>query len=412
MRKLIALSMLVYSPQPAIPQTMAASPVPKIICYAQFGYSAGTAFRIGPTTLLSVNHVTKASRCYIEGEPIHVTYASAKTDFSMLSDSRKGNWLRVDCGGFVRGRTYVAVGHARAMDQLLRVEMTATGIVKDGIAVLSGVLEAQPGQSGGPIIDEETGAVVGTVNAADWANGLSFSVDYYHVKIGNAINTFGGSEANIVNTCYNVVKNVSDPFCQAIHRNTSTGALSGPIQFGVSEQLANIAVIKTSGIDVTAGYQGHAGNLTYGLSFAGTYVRAYDVQSDPTSSFYKCAGRFSSQCNSNPIPHWKHDAELTLGVGDVSLLTRWRYIGAVKDDSPQDAGLAVSRIKAFNYFDETASVDIGKRMTLRLGIQNLFDKKPPIVGDTIGIDYTSGSTFPNVYDVLGRTFFTSVSVKF
>jgi len=56
-------------------------------------------------------------------------------------------------------------------------------------------------------------------------------------------------------------------------------------------------------------------------------------------------------------------------------------------------------------------VDIGKRMTLRLGIQNLFDKKSPIVGDTIGIDYTAGSTFPNVYDVLGRTFFTSVSLK-
>ena len=241
--------------------------------------------------------------------------------------------------------------------------------------------------------------------------GLSFSVDYYHVKIGNAINTFGGSEANIVNTCYNVVQNASDPFCQAIHRNTSTGALSGPIQFGVSEQLANIAVIRTDGIDVTAGYQGHAGKLTYGLSFAGTYVRAYDVQSDPTSPFYKCAGRFSSQCNLNPIPHWKHDAELTLGVGSASLLTRWRYIGAVKDDSEQDAGLAVSRIKAFNYFDETASVDIGRRMTLRLGVQNLFDKKPPIVGDTIGIDYTAGSTFPNVYDVLGRTFFTSISLK-
>ena len=264
---------------------------------------------------------------------------------------------------------------------------------------------------GNPNLDAEKSDTytIGVVINPPQVKAFSLSIDYYNVRIGNAINTFGGSEANIVNTCYNVAQDAASPFCQAIHRNTATGSLSGPIAFGVSEQLANIAVIKTNGIDVSAGYNGRAGAFTYALSVTGTYVRAYDVQSDPTSDAYKCAGRFTSQCNLNPIPKWKHVADATLGYGGVNFLTRWRYIGKVKDDT--DTGLAVSRIKAFNYFDETVSFDINDKLGFRLGIQNAFDKKSPIVGDTVGIDYNAGSTFPNVYDVLGRTFFVSVSAN-
>ena len=251
---------------------------------------------------------------------------------------------------------------------------------------------------------------VGVVVNPPQIRALSFSVDYYNVRIGNAINTFGGSEANIVNTCYNVAMDAASPFCQAIHRNTATGSLSGLIQFGVSEQLANISVIKTNGVDVTAGYHGKVGPFTYAASLTGTYVRAYDVQADPTSDAYKCAGRFTSQCNLNPIPKWKHVADLTLGYGGVDFLTRWRFIGKVKDDT--DAGLAVPKIKAFSYFDETVSFEINDKLGFRVGVQNAFDKKSPIVGDTVGIDYNAGSTFPNVYDVLGRTFFASVSATF
>ena len=250
---------------------------------------------------------------------------------------------------------------------------------------------------------------VGAVINPPQLRALSFSVDYYHVKIGNAIDAFGGSEANIIATCYNVVQNASDPFCQAIHRNTSTGSLSGPIQFGVSQQLANIAVLKTSGIDVAAGYHGEVGRITYAASVSGTFVRSYNKQPDPNSAAIRCAGRFSSACNLNPIPKWKHVADLTLGYGGVNFLTRWRYIGKVSDK--EDTDLAVPKIKAFSYFDETVSFAINKQLDFRVGVQNAFDKKSPIIGDG-GNDYVAGSTFPNVYDVIGRTFFASVSASF
>jgi len=179
LRGLVAASLLA-SNSPAVPQTVEPDPVPKIVCIHQseHEYTAGTAFRIGPNLLVSVNHVIKDGACQMQGQPIHVIYKSPKTDFAMLSDDRKGQFLKVDCEGFKAGHLYLAVGHARAMDDLTVVPIVATGqYADDGMAVLVGVFTAQPGQSGGPIIDAETKKVVGTVNAANWASGATFSVE-------------------------------------------------------------------------------------------------------------------------------------------------------------------------------------------------------------------------------------------
>jgi outer membrane receptor for ferrienterochelin and colicin len=142
----------------------------------------------------------------------------------------------------------------------------------------------------------------------------------------------------------------------------------------------------------------------YALSFAGTYTINYKQDE------VQCAGRFGSACNLEPIPHWKHVAALNLGLSSVNLQTRWRYLGAVREDEGTD--ILKSRIPSYSYFDETISVDVGKRYTFRAGIQNLFNKKSPIVGDTVGNDYIAGSTFPVTYDVLGRSFFVGFTANF
>jgi hypothetical protein len=119
----------------------------------------------------------------INGVPIHVIYTSAKADFSILTDDRAGQWLKVDCGGFVAGREYIAIGHPRGTDGLVAVPMIATGRTEDGEAVLVGIFTAQPGHSGGAIIDAETGKVVGTINAADWEHGMTDSVELKNTPV-------------------------------------------------------------------------------------------------------------------------------------------------------------------------------------------------------------------------------------
>ena len=136
---------------------------------------------------------------------------------------------------------------------------------------------------------------------------------------------------------------------------------------------------------------------------------AYKKQSDPSAQTYECAGRFGSACNLEPISKWKHVAELGLGWKQVQLVSRWRFLGAVSQDTGTD--ILVSRIPAVSYFDFTLNAAIQEGVSMRLGMQNAFDKKSPIVGDGVN-QYSAGNTFPNTYDVMGRTFFVGFSAKF
>jgi outer membrane receptor protein involved in Fe transport len=58
-----------------------------------------------------------------------------------------------------------------------------------------------------------------------------------------------------------------------------------------------------------------------------------------------------------------------------------------------------------------------KDISLRAGINNLFDKDPPVVdGNNIGLagvtQFGNGNTYPGVYDTLGRTVFVGITADF
>jgi hypothetical protein len=163
---------------PAIPETVVIDPasIVQVICPTDDGYKAGTAFRVGNDLMLSVNHVTSGGDCFINGQRVVVRYASEDEDFSMLEGS-PGPSLKIDCGGFVRGRRYIAIGFARGLPTETSVELYGTGMSDDGLALLTGMFTVIPGQSGGPVIDAETGKVVGTVNTDDFQQGISGSVE-------------------------------------------------------------------------------------------------------------------------------------------------------------------------------------------------------------------------------------------
>lgn len=141
-------------------------------------YATGTAFRVGPDMLLSVDHVTSNSNCAIAGEPIKVLWTSEKADFSVLSSAKPdAGYLLIDCNGFKAERRYLAIGYARSRPFLTAVELTGTAKHESwkNLAILKGVSTVIPGQSGGPVLDAETGKAVGTVNTYDSPSGLSGS---------------------------------------------------------------------------------------------------------------------------------------------------------------------------------------------------------------------------------------------
>jgi V8-like Glu-specific endopeptidase len=143
---------------------------------------AGTAFRVGPKLFLSVAHVTHNEGCTINDRPFKEL--AQQGDFAVLSyDVSDAHWLPIDCGGFKKGHRYVAIGYARAKETLTEVEMDSLGISDDGRALLNAVFVVIPGMSGGPVVDSETGKVVGTVNTYDNSTGYSGSVELHGTSV-------------------------------------------------------------------------------------------------------------------------------------------------------------------------------------------------------------------------------------
>jgi len=139
--------------------------------------ATGTAFRTGKYTYLSVSHVTRNPNCTIDGQTPKLLWEDPERDFAILHlEPKTDRGLKIDCGGFVKGRHYVAIGHARSMSEQTRITLVATGENEGGFAVLRGLFTVIPGMSGGPIWDKETGKVVGTTNVYNPHRAISGSV--------------------------------------------------------------------------------------------------------------------------------------------------------------------------------------------------------------------------------------------
>ena len=137
---------------------------------------AGTAFRISKTHFFTASHVSSNSGCRIGGKAITVTQNAGDLDVAEISVPMPSDQaFKVNCGGFIPGHWYFAVGNARGEKRQTMVTVYATYAMwpRNGERVLIGPETFIPGMSGGPVLDEQ-GEVVGVVNML--VNGTPISL--------------------------------------------------------------------------------------------------------------------------------------------------------------------------------------------------------------------------------------------
>ncbi len=258
--------------------------------------------------------------------------------------------------------------------------------------------------------------------AATPIRNLDLSVDYYNIKIEDMIRRIGAS--NILTAC--ALTNDAN-MCSRIHRNNTTGDLflgNNPATYGfVLNSLGNFGALQFSGIDLTASYAWNIGPGRLTTSIVGNYVLKQDYQPVPgvSANNYSCAGIVNTACGSTDgakggSSKWQHMVNVRYGFDRYTIGARWRYIGKMDyentDGTPGSTDkLLVShgnQVSAYNYLDLTASVQLTNDVTWTLGINNVFDREPPLVGSSLS---ESGNALSG-YDRAGRYFFTSIGLKF
>ncbi len=311
------------------------------------------------------------------------------------------------------------------------------GCLAQGLSVGQRVAPNPAGQYNGfiggtPTLKPEkaTTKTIGAVIQPRFLPRFALTIDYYDIKIDDAIQGFGTDA--ILNFC----TATADPFaCGLVNRNPVSGSLwLTPDGFTVNLK-QNIGGVRTKGLDIGAAYSHEIGALgTLALSFQGTYLDTFKIDNG-LSEPYDCAGYYGSTCSqgadgvpSAPNAEWRHKARASFNMENgIGLSVQWRHFGSVKVDFRNPSSTTAGafdpfsqKIKDQNLFDLAATYALNDQFNFRLGVNNVFDKEPPLVssGRSNGTRNQcptgpcNGNTYPAVYDALGRYIFAGITVDF
>ncbi|HZZ68688.1 MAG TPA: TonB-dependent receptor, partial [Phenylobacterium sp.] len=268
----------------------------------------------------------------------------------------------------------------------------------------------------------------GVVWRPSFAPGLNMSADYFDIRVDQFINGLG---ANLILT--QCVATASPTFCSLVHRDANNSLWLSPQGF-VQDTTLNTGSLKTTGVDFNAAYRtdlssiGLGDNGSISATLVGTWLDSLVTQPLPGGPSHDCKGLYGLVCGI-PAPEWRHTAALTWNTpwsyGDwfksLSVRVEWRYFAKVSldafDSNPQLNNTAnqfavEKELPAQNYIDLTANFTVHNNLNFRVGVKNVFDKDPPLVGTNCAATFCNGNTYPQVYDALGRYMFVGLSADF
>jgi iron complex outermembrane receptor protein len=292
--------------------------------------------------------------------------------------------------------------------------------------------------------ETSTTKTIGVVFTPTFFRGFNMSIDYFDIRVNNFIGAYGATF--IFNQC----ATTGDPFyCSLVNRDANGTIFSDAAS--LVNTTKNTGFLSTKGVDVEVNYRtsfsdmgmGDYGGLSF--NFVGTYLDSLLSESVPANlpgggaaSDLECAGYFGVVCGF-PNPKWRSKMRVTWSSPwGVALSVNWRYLSGTKLDinacanetaatcTGINANLAAygagvndridAKIKAYSYFDLSGTWTVRDGTTLRFGVNNVFDKDPPIVDTNnfavSGPPFGNGNTYPGVYDSLGRTFFIGITADF
>jgi len=275
----------------------------------------------------------------------------------------------------------------------------------------------------------------GIVYDPNWLEGVSLSADAWRIYIKNNITRINAQ--SVLDLC----SEGFTAYCPLVRR-VASGDNAGQIQ-SITESTVNLGRTDVDGVDFALNYR--LPEFSFGrlrIAFNATYMAKFDAATAPgtdANQLYHYAGHF--------LPPASAQAILCPGAsGGVCLYPRWRALTSLNwQRGPFDASWRMRYIGRFTLGSRAPSQDVfpagtcyyGNYCTLQnyvidygatvyhdlqfgynleawntridVGINNVGDKQPPFLFANNSIN---ANTDPSDFDLLGRYYWTSVTVKF
>jgi outer membrane receptor protein involved in Fe transport len=286
-------------------------------------------------------------------------------------------------------------------------------------------------EGGNPNLKPETAdtTTLGLVFTPTFLPSFNATIDYYNIKIKNVIGTYGANL--ILSTCVN---SANPLFCSLVNRapNIPGAVSSGSLWLGtqgyITDATYNLGELQQQGLDLEMNYRQDAGIVgKFDFSLNANYDLHFKTTPYVGSGTYDCAGYYGPSCGADGgvSPRIKSTFRVNYStpLPGFDVWAKWRLVGPVKvqnlSQNPLLAGPIGTapdignQVPGYNYIDLGASYQVSKKITARVGVNNVADKDPPIIQTFYGASVLdSGNTYPETYDWGGRYLFASVTVDF
>jgi iron complex outermembrane receptor protein len=265
---------------------------------------------------------------------------------------------------------------------------------------------------GNPDVKEEKGKTItlGLVFTPRDMPNFSASIDYFNIKIKDAITLFPRQAA--INNC--VISLGTADICDLVTReepNTPRPRLQGTV-YNVDSPYLNAGSIKTAGVDLGLRYA-----FDFGLSTALNYTYLDKLTLQPAPGLPVENNRGQLNGDGRLGAGFKHRAQFDLGYRFSNLDWTWtvNYLSKIKDtlvDPSLDPD--VNSVGAYFYHSTQARYHFGteRAYAVYLGIDNVFDKKPPVLGQNAASYITGTETAADSYDPIGRFVYMGFELSF
>lgn len=260
---------------------------------------------------------------------------------------------------------------------------------------------------------------LGAVFQPSFLPGFGASIDYYEIRINNAIATI--APATLVNQCFAG----NTEFCSQITRSDAgiiTGVTVAPI---------NLATQKARGLDFEASYRRplFGGNVTVrALATRFLENRIDNGINLPTDNVGKNSADVSlaaaSGAGATSLPKWRYTASVAWDSDFLALSATARgFSGGVYNPAYVEctSGCPVSttdnmtidnnRLPGAIYFDTNVTIKLPNNIDAFFAVDNLLDKDPAQVAYGPNLGAAPLSVNAALYDTLGRTFRAGVRFK-
>lgn len=317
----------------------------------------------------------------------------------LFSEQSGGLWSGVD----------PCAGDPADPDPALRPAYSAAQCANTGVTALQyGTVTASPASQyngifgGNPLLDPETADTWSVGVIASPVDNLTVRLDYWDITLENAVGSWGPEF--IIEEC---AETGDATYCDLINRGAGgslwLGQAGAPGAGGVTAITQNIPgeAQHLRGIDIASTFSTEVGAGSITAKLVGTYLM------EKTNGSTDCAGVVSTGCF--PSPEWRSTATLSYDSDSFwSVTAKWRYFGALDYDGSTDTLLA-DGLAAQSYFDLKAAFEVNESVALLVGVNNVLDKEPPMVGGSLG---TNANTYAGYYDTLGRYLHANVTLTF